>query len=352
MEAREVIFGAFNGIGDILNAAPTIAAELRRGSKVVLLIFPNHQIHDFIELLDFKAFGGNLVIEELPLRGGPKKLSEFFNAMCRLDPDFVWISPHSPRVEASWKIPLLLWLIRRLQWRRAKLAGAQSEKFSWLFDVQVPIDRKLPFQAREWLAYSMASGLLPVEPIHPVSFVPELRRGIEPPLYDVLIHPGASRENRRWPIAYYFELIKRLPREYRIAVLGLPDDVAAIKSAMQSDTRVTFLSGTAREAIIAIGRAQLAITMDSSSRHIASLLGVPAITLFGPSDSRLIESWGPTVLPVIATGLACRPCEKKQCRYSTIYCMRMIEPARVAQTTVELLFRLREDPKYSQPTAF
>ncbi len=343
MAAREVIFGAFKGIGDIFNAAPTIAAELGRGSNVVVLIFPNREIRDFVELLDFRACGGNLVIEELPLRGGPNKLSEFFGAMRRLDPDLVWISPHAPRIAASWKIPLLLWLIRRLHWRRAKLAGAQSEKFSWLFDVRVPVDRKLPYQLREWVAYSMASGFIPVGPIRPVPFVPELRRRIEPPLYDVLIHPGASTENKKWPIVYYVELIKQLPLECRIAVLGMPDDVTAIKSAMQSNTRVTFLSGTPRDAIVAIGRARLTITMDSSARHFAGLLGVPTITLFGASDFRLIESSGAKVWPLIATGLACQPCEKARCRYSTIYCMRMIEPARVAQTTVELLRSISHD---------
>lgn len=337
-ENRKVVFGAFKGIGDMLNAAPTIGAELARGTGVVLLTFPQAELRALVDLIDFGTDRGALTIESLPVGGGLARLRDFLRTMASLSPDLIWISPHAPRTVASWKIPLLMWFTKQLYWRRAKLAGAETEKLSRLFDIRVPVDRQLPYELREWVAYSIATDRLPAGQPRPISFRRDLLpRAHEKPLYDVLIHPGASTENRRWPASYHAELIAKLPSEYRVAFLGLPGEMAAVKSALPPDSRVSFVSGTLRDAIAAIARARVALTMDSSSLHFARLLRVPTVTLFGASNPKSVVSPSDTIRPLVASGLACRPCESKQCRYSTVLCMRMIEPSLVAETVQQLL---------------
>ena len=39
--------------------------------------------------------------------------------------------------------------------------------------------------------------------------------------------------------------------------------------------------------------------------HLAGLLGVPGVSIFGPTSSR---QWGPTGMHVVQAGLPCAPC--------------------------------------------
>lgn len=327
-----VVFGVFKGIGDLLNAAPTIAEQLRYGSTVVVLIFPKPELRDLIALLNLADLGGELRIQEVAAKLA--RLPSNWSALRALNPDFVWVSPHSAR--PSWKIPLLLWLLRRICWRRASLAGAESEKFSRLFDLRVPIDRRLPYARREWSAYSMARGWIPIRAVPRVTLAREIspRQG-EPPAFDLVIHPGASTENKRWPTSYYAELFGLLPENWRIALVGLPSEVKAIKDSLPAG-RVTAVSGTLREALQVMARARVALTMDSSSAHLVELLGVPKVILFGASDPQPAINPGAQAVSLQASELSCQPCESTRCRYRTIYCMQLISPASVLDKIIEM----------------
>jgi heptosyltransferase-2 len=347
-----VVFGVFKGIGDLLNAAPTIADELHRGSRVVVLIFPNRQLESLLGLLDLHAICGQLAIEAIPVSFKPAGVLSFWSVLRRLDPNFIWISPHSARVSSSWKIPILLWLMRALGWRQAKLAGAESEKFSMLFDIRVPIDRHLPYADREWTAFSMAKGYLPVQPLRPISFLSVItKRTNEFPIYDLAMHPGASTENKRWPSSYYADLLGRLPQDWRIALVGLQSEVKEIMDALSDTRQLTVVTGTLRDAIEAMARARVVLTMDSSSRHLASLLSVPVISLFGPSNFQPATRSNADAVQLSASGLSCQPCERRQCRYQIVYCMQMISPVVVAERLLQIhesSVKRRNSFKYEQ----
>jgi heptosyltransferase-2 len=252
--------------------------------------------------------------------------------------DLIWISPHASREASSWKIPLLLWLVKMLCWPHAVLAGARNERLSILFDMTVPLDRSLPYAQREWAAYSHLNGAMPGNLPGSMRFIEKIRLHREnPPCYDLLIAPGANAINRLWPLPRYVTLVHMIPRNYRVAVVGLPDDIAKMQQALPQDRQIQFLAGTLEEAICAIAQSRAVLTMDSGSMHFANALNVPGITLFGKDDPASVISTGGSILPLYERRFPCQPCQSVHCSQPEVYCMNSILPETVAKALIHLL---------------
>jgi ADP-heptose:LPS heptosyltransferase len=332
---RTFLCGAFKGMGDLICAAPVIVYELNLGAEVTVLVYP--QVADFLELLDFGSNRKNLRACTLPVRGARQSVREFLRHMSRLSPDMVWVSPHAPKSVASWKIPLLLWTLKRRYWPKAQLTCAASEPFSWLFDVRIPVNRRLPYMVREWTAYSALSGNAEMSPPQ-IVFKESIRFSRRlPHAYDIVIHPGAGTENRKWPVHRFAELLKYISEDYRIAVVGLARDVAALQAVLPYNRGIHFLTGSLEDAIISIARSRMALTMDSGSMFFAHILGVPAVSLFGPSDPANVIPLGWNILPVYEQKWSCQPCRMPHCRQRMVYCMASLEPKQVADQVLRVL---------------
>ena len=80
---------------------------------------------------------------------------------------------------------------------------------------------------------------------------------------------------------------------------------------------------------------RLFLTNDSGAMHIASALGVPTVTVFGPTDE---TATGPTGdrARVIREPVACQRCMKRECPTDHA-CMTRVPASRVAQTALDLL---------------
>jgi ADP-heptose:LPS heptosyltransferase len=333
-----VLYGAFKGMGDLICAAPVIASELNAGVGVILLVFP--QLRDFVDLIEFGPNRKRLQTIVLPVPGTFRGITEFLRQMATLSPDLVWYSPHAPHVVSSWKIPLLLWITTRRYWPAATVAGADSERLSWLFDVRVPVDRRLPYGVREWTAYTRLDDARSPRRQPTIAFKDSIQRSRQlPRAYDILIHPGAGAENRKWPLQRYAELLNHVPAGYRIAVIGLPQDIAALQAVLPTDREILYSSGSIEDAITAIAGARVALTMDSGTMFFANVLGVPTVTLFGPSDPAAVIPSSAKAVQVYEVKWPCQPCGSTRCSQRAVYCMNSIEPERVAREVLGLLER-------------
>ena len=335
---KVVVYAAFKGMGDLLCALPVIVSELNAGRDIILLIFP--QIRCFVELLDFGSNRRALRVCVLPVTKEGSGIWEFLKQMSNMSPDLVWYSPHAPLVVSSWKIPLLLWVIKHRYWPSATLAGADSEKLSWLFDERVPVDRHLPYGLREWTAFALLDGGLASPEPPALSFKQSLQRSrLLARAYDIVIHPGAGANNRKWPYSRYAELIQYIPPDLRIAVVGLPCDVEAVRAVLPPDREVLFLSGSLEDAITSIARARVALTMDSGTMFFAKVLGVPTVTLFGPSDPATVIRPDENLIQVYDVKWSCQPCGRTRCTQKSVLCMNSIDASRVGQEVLKLLQR-------------
>lgn len=264
--------------------------------------------------------------------------------MRKYSPAVIWISPHSPAITASRKMLPLFWLLRNSIWRESILASATSEPLSWLADRRISLNRSLPYIEREWTGISAVLNWQEAYQGSRPKFLSELNHSGKK-LYDVVLHPGASTKNKQWPPEACAGLIKRIQKNAKIAVVGLPSEVEAVKALLPDFRNVTFMSGSLRSMIQIMSASRLALTMDSSSLHFARILGVPAITIFGPSDPNSIEATRDQVLSISATGLLCKPCQKKECRFSRIHCMENITSEQVEAALIDRLSSLdRNEP--------
>ena len=137
-----------------------------------------------------------------------------------------------------------------------------------------------------------------------------------------LIHPGSGSPHKCTSAAVLAEVIEAISLEglYPLVIEG-PADEAAIEQlvrlvsaryAVLRDLELSALAGVMTQALVYIGN-------DSGLTHLAALLGVPTIALFGPTDQ---EQWAPRGTHVVVLrGTPCvcrfweavRRCEDKPC---------------------------------------
>lgn len=144
--------------------------------------------------------------------------------------------------------------------------------------------------------------------------------------------PSAAWEMKRWPISHWKKLVALLPN-INIIILGGKDDLFCEEICQVAPSRVTNLTGklTLIESCDIVKKSTMLVSADTGLLHVADVLGVPAISLMGPT------AFGFTAGPQIKTmeiELACRPCSKDgrgKCSQE-IYqkCMVDIVPEKVA----------------------
>jgi ADP-heptose:LPS heptosyltransferase len=86
---------------------------------------------------------------------------------------------------------------------------------------------------------------------------------------------------------------------------------------------------------------QLMISMDSANMHLASLAGVPVISIWGATHPYVgFYGWGQPVDNAVQIDLYCRPCSvfgDKPCYRGDYACLNSIEPRRVVKEVVRIL---------------
>jgi len=157
----------------------------------------------------------------------------------------------------------------------------------------------------------------------------------------VALAPGSVWATKRWP--HYGALAHLLPSTATIVVIGAKDDAAlAAEIAAAAPGRV--IDATGRLSLLGsaelIRRSAVVVTNDSAPQHLASAMGTPTVTVFGPTVPEF--GFGP-LAPLSATagviGLECRPCDKHgppRCPLGHWRCMRELD----ATTVAELVARI------------
>lgn len=104
----------------------------------------------------------------------------------------------------------------------------------------------------------------------------------------VVINPGASWPSKRWPPSRYAKVGDALIKEYSVRVLILwgPREYPLAESIGKSMAEKSVLAPktSIKQLMALIKRCRLFISGDTGPVHIAAALGVPTVTLFGPSS--------------------------------------------------------------------
>ena len=209
--------------------------------------------------------------------------------------------------------------------------GARDEKLSQLFDVILPVDKSLDLLHREWALHYLAGSF-------DIESPPEYSEGIEWNIdrseqgegVDLLIHPGASKSVRMWPVENYPKLVKLLGDAIRIMVVGLERELRPLRVALAQFRNVKFFSGSLTDVVAIMAAGNAVITMDSGFSHIAAFLGVHHLAIFGASSPDIHGPFARNSKLLFNRSMECQPCDQYECRFGQASCMQTITPQLVA----------------------
>jgi len=112
-----------------------------------------------------------------------------------------------------------------------------------------------------------------------------------------LINPGAAWPNKRWPPDRLGAVATHLLDRHGLpsVVLWGPGEQGAADAVVRASTGAARLAPpTGLKDLIALARhARVIVSGDTGPLHIASALGVPAVSLFGPTDPLRNGPWDP-----------------------------------------------------------
>jgi len=156
----------------------------------------------------------------------------------------------------------------------------------------------------------------------------------------VLINPNASELliQRRWPPAYYVQLIKMILDKCPQALVlitgdpGEREEAGQLKEQVANDRCVNFAGKVSFAQLPPLySVCEFMVTNDSGPGHFAAVTDMPTFVIFGPETPALYGSLGKTT-PIFA-GLACSPCvsasnhRKTACKDNV--CLQVIKPQQV-----------------------
>lgn len=156
--------------------------------------------------------------------------------------------------------------------------------------------------------------------------------------------PGTRWATKCWPVEKFAALASALSaRSTDLLLIGGPSEVpafASIRAALPSgiacrDTACLTVGGLAG----AIAHCALVISGDSGPAHMAAALGVPTLTLFGPTSPRRWAPRGPKAVH-LSLGMACSPCSNygsQRCPLGTHACLALLDVGQVVARAQSLL---------------
>jgi heptosyltransferase-2 len=151
----------------------------------------------------------------------------------------------------------------------------------------------------------------------------------------VVLVPGTIWETKHWTIEGFAGVAREFLREgFAVALAGTKRDEARCRQIAAAAPGATDLCGKTTPADLAalIRRADVAVTNDSGSMHVAASLGKPMVSVFGPTNPVHI---GPYQRPesVVRVDLPCSPCNYRrlsQCPFDHA-CMKQVTSAMVLE---------------------
>jgi len=146
--------------------------------------------------------------------------------------------------------------------------------------------------------------------------------------FKAVIHPGARRDNRRWPPVKFARIANLLKKHYDadIILVSAPDEKELLDEVAPSvDGDVIKLPPLSLIQLAAfIKKCDLYIGNDTGTSHLAAGVGIKIITLFGPQFPQLWAPYTDQGATVFKNMECVGPCNHIDCIYDENRCMTSI----------------------------
>jgi ADP-heptose:LPS heptosyltransferase len=164
------------------------------------------------------------------------------------------------------------------------------------------------------------------------------------------IAPFAAHQGKIYPLANMKKVISMLINrhpDYRIFLFGggkkEKEQLSEIAAEFPQCTNASMALNGLEEELILISHLNVMISMDSANMHLASLVNVPVVSIWGATHPYAgFMGWNQNPDNAVQIDLNCRPCSiygNKPCLRGDYACIKNISPELVVQRTELALFK-------------
>lgn len=137
-----------------------------------------------------------------------------------------------------------------------------------------------------------------------------------PENYLIFLH-GTTWQNKKWPIAYWQNLAQEAEKQGQTVFLpwSNEEELQDAQQIQQNLAHITILpKQTLTQMTHWIANAKGIVAVDTGLGHMAAALGVPAVSLYGPTNPDYTGTMGLHQVH-LAADFPCAPCLQKNCSY-------------------------------------
>lgn len=329
----------FSAMGDVAMTVPVIKEFRKNYPDVPLIVVSRHVCEPFfagIPGLTFHSFYPKN--EHKGLKGIWKLYKELNKYSVNLVAD----------LHNSLRSRLLrnLFLLRGIKVRTIDKGRSQKAKLTNIFDkVLVPLKRTTERYADVFrgLGYSfdLENKLIREAP---ASFR-DLAVNFEKKQKWIGVSPFAQHAQKIYPLEKMEIIVEKLAQQnYKLFIFGGTDDEKRIAESWEQkhENIVSLVNKTNLEGELNfISRLDLMISMDSLGMHLASLKGVPVVSIWGATHPFAgFLGYGQEINDAVQMDLGCRPCSiygNKQCFRGDFACMNYLPETLIIDKVIEKL---------------
>lgn len=175
----------------------------------------------------------------------------------------------------------------------------------------VPGRPTVPMPIVSYLAQSIGEPAEAISWRVPAAYAWQREQASEQSPRAIAIHPGSGGQKKCWPISHFATIITELWQHHiPVILLAGPADykrINALHNLLPSPPAATLLKIIQDAPLLAIAQqlryCQSYLGNDAGITHLAALLGIPTLVLFGPSDPLIWRPIGPAVTVLKAPDL-------------------------------------------------
>lgn len=160
------------------------------------------------------------------------------------------------------------------------------------------------------------------------------------------VAPFAAHAQKIYPLEKMQEVVNTLAKEgCKVLLFGAGKKESDILKTWDNGQETAILNvcgkmGGLKNEMLLMSQLDLMISMDSANMHIASIFGIPTLSIWGATHPKAgFSGYGQKAENELQLDLPCRPCSiygKKPCKFGDLHCMN-IPPETITARAIKLL---------------
>ena len=159
------------------------------------------------------------------------------------------------------------------------------------------------------------------------------------------IAPFALHPEKMYPVEKMKEVLRLISRHSKLKIFLFSgrNDAIVLEQWQKTFSNVESMAGkmSFEKELQLISQLDLMVSMDSANMHLASLYGVPVISIWGGTHPYLgFYGWGQSLENAVQVELECRPSSvfgNKTCPRGDLACMNLISPIVIYEKVIQQL---------------